>query len=122
MKKLSKAVKDAVPDNNLNFGRFIKSYDREFDAEIRERHGMHHTAGFDDVGISRIALFSTLGLADDFPFAVEAQRQHYRKASGEWAARSRRRAAKMSKFLDAVAVSLLDVCPFLAVEEPRQSK
>ena len=122
LKKLSTAVKEAVPDNNLDFGRFIKSYDLEFDAEIRERHGMHHNAGFDDVGISRIALFETLSLADDFPFAVEAQREHYRKASREWAARCRRRAVSMSKFLDAVAVSLLDVCPFLTVDEPRQPK
>ncbi|MHC9237089.1 hypothetical protein ACX9MO_15785 [Pseudooceanicola sp. 502str34] len=117
LKKLSEALHVAVPDHKLGFGDFIKKFDKEFKDEIRERHGVHHHAGFSDVGISRIALFGLLGLSEDRPHAKEAQREHYRTASKQWAQRCKRRAAVMSKFLDAVTVALLDVCPFLDGEK-----
>jgi len=113
LKVLSEAVKGAVPNHRLDFGTFIKNFDKEFDQEIRARHGVHHQKAFDDVGISRIAL---LELTDSFngrELRKRAYQSHYRKTANKWASRTKRRSRTLDQFVEAVADALLITCPFL---------
>lgn len=114
LKKLSKAVKDAVPDHGLDFGKFIKAFNKEFDQEIRARNSVHHHEAFNDVAITRIALLGLTGTSDDHE---RLTRSHYRKATREWASRTRRNSEKLDQFVDAVAEALLNVCPFLVAKD-----
>lgn len=115
LKVLSKAVKSAVPDHELNFGNFIKSFDKEFDQEIRARHGVHHHQAFDDVAISRIAILELTDQSGDRDSRKRAYQSHYRKTANEWASRSKRRSKDLDIFVEAVADALLKTCPFLTV-------
>lgn len=117
LKKLSKAVKCAAPNNGLDFGKFIKAFDKEFENEIRARHGIHHHETFDDVAISRIALLELTDSSDRNKFQRHAYQSHYRKTSKGWAARTRRRAEALDLFVEAVAAAVLKVCPFLDTKE-----
>ena len=117
IKKLSKAVKFAAPSNRLDFGKFIKEFDKEFENEIRARNGIHHHEAFDDVAISRIALLEITDSSDRNEFQRHAYQSHYRKTSKKWATRTRRRAEDLDLFVEAVAAALLKVCPFLNTEE-----
>lgn len=113
LRVLSKAVKIAVPDHRLDFGKFIKAFDKEFARELRARNDVHHHEAFDDVAIARIALFELTdrGYVRD-PRKREYQ-YHYRKAANQWASRTRRRSKTLDQFVEAVADALLKTCPFL---------
>jgi hypothetical protein len=115
LKKLSQAVKAAVPDHGLNFGKFIKEFDREFDQEIRTRNGVHHHEAFDDVAISRIALFELTDSSGGPDLSRRAYQSHYRKTAKEWASRTRSRSKTLENFVEVVADALLGACPFLTV-------
>ncbi len=117
LKRLSFSVKDAAPDHGLDFGKFIKLFDKEFEQEIRERHGVHHHEAFDDVAISRIALLEITDRPDKRVPHKPPYQSHYRKTAKEWAERTKRRAKVLDKFVEAVAAALLRVCPFLVVAE-----
>lgn len=117
LKVLSKAVKSAVPDHGLDFGKFIKTFDKEFDQEIRARHGVHHHEAFDDVAISRITLLELTKPSDDREPRKQAYQSHYRKTANEWASRTKRRSKILDEFVVAVADALLRACPFLTVAE-----
>jgi len=117
LKNLSKAVKRAAPNNGLAFGKFIKTFDKEFEREIRARHEVHPHETFDDVAISRIALLELTDLSDRNEFESRAYQSHYRMTAKEWAARTKRRAEVLDQFVEAVAEALLKVCPFLGIEE-----
>ncbi|NBB51723.1 hypothetical protein GVN24_25905 [Rhizobium sp. CRIBSB] len=54
LKELFDAVDTAVDAHNLPVGKLIKAFDREFNAEIRERHAIHHRQRFEDLDISRL--------------------------------------------------------------------
>ncbi|MEL0437648.1 hypothetical protein [Phycobacter sp. K97] len=113
LKKLSKAVNRACPDNGLDFGRFIKTFDKEFDQEIRARHGVHHHEAFDDAAISRIALLELTDQSNSRATSKQHYQSLYRKTAKDWAARTRRRADMLDLFIEAVAETLLKVCSFL---------
>lgn len=113
LKVLSKAVKGAVPDHGLDFGNFIRTFDKEFDQEIRARNGVHHHKAFDDVAISRIALLELVDLSGGRELSTRAYQAPYRKTANEWASRTRRRSKTLDEFVEAVADALLRTCPFL---------
>lgn len=117
LKVLSKAVKSAVPDHGLDFGKFIKTFDKEFDREIRARNDVHHHEAFDDVAISRIALLELTSPSDGHKLGRRAYQSHYRKTANEWASRTSGRSKTLDQFVEAVADALLRTCPFLAVAE-----
>lgn len=113
LKNLSKAFKLAVPDQKLNFGKFIRGFEKEFDVELRARNSIHHHRAFDDVAIWRVALLQMIDVTDPNPDRKSEYRSHYRKAATEWASRAKKRSAKLDEFLEAIASVLLDTCPFL---------
>jgi len=113
LKKLFDAVTQAVPGHGLDVGKFIKLFDKTFDDEIRARNGIHHHERFNDIAISRIFLTESVAALGSNPGQEKEVLSHYRKAANEWAARTRRQADEMDKFIEAVAVALLKVCPFL---------
>jgi hypothetical protein len=115
LKKISEALKRAVPDHGLDFGNLIKNFDKEFDQEIRARHGAHHREAFVNVAISRIALLELPDPSDDRELRKRAYQSYYRKTADEWASRTRRRSKALDKFVEAVADALLGACPFLTV-------
>lgn len=117
LKNLSKAVQTAVPGNNLNFGGFIRAFEKEFRSEIKARNGVHHREAFDDVAISRVALLELLETSNSGSGRSQEYRSYYRKTENEWVSRIRRRADYLDKFVQAVAVALLRDCPFLLVNE-----
>lgn len=112
---LSKAVKSAVPNHGLDFGDFIKKFDKEFEQEIRARHGVHHHEAFDDVAISRIALLELTDSSSGRKSHKRRYQSHYRKTANEWASRTKRRSKALDMFVEAVADALLNTCPFLTV-------
>lgn len=118
LKEVSDALKAAVPNHGLAIGKFIKSFDKEFAAEMRERHGIHHRERFEDLTISRVFLIESIVLRDaDLASKAwtEEHRTVYRKAAREWAKRCVREAGRLDVFTEAVAEALLNVCPFLKV-------
>lgn len=117
LKKLSKATKSALPNNQLDFGRFIKEYDKSFNEELRARNSIHHHERFDDIGISRVAIFEVLGTTKRSSSALREDQYYYRKTVREWANRVRRRSELLDQYVEAIAEALLRECPFL--EPPR---
>lgn len=113
LKKLSKAVEGAAPDHGLDFGKFIKAFDKEFDQEIKARHSVHHHEAFDEVAISKIALLELTGFSDDSDLRKRAFQSQYRKTAKDWASRARCRSKALDKYVEAVADGLLNACPFL---------
>lgn len=116
LKVLSKAVKVAVPSHGLDFGKFIKRFDKEFENEIRARNSVHHHEAFDDVAISRIALLELIEPSGGRDTRKQMYQSLYRKTANEWALRTKRRSTDLDMFVEAVADALLKTCPFLIVE------
>lgn len=115
LKKLSKVVTAAAPDHGLNFGKFIKNFDKEFDQEIRARHSVHHHEAFDEVAINRIALLEFAREVDENELRKREIQYHYRKTAKSWASRSRQKSQCLDKYVEAVAKALLECCSFLVV-------
>jgi hypothetical protein len=112
LKNYFEALKAMVPKHNLNIGKFIKAYEREFDQELRARNRVDHHGRFEDVAIDRIYL-TWMASADHDGWKSE-HRSGYRKAARQWAQRVRRRGQKMDEFLEAVAAATLTTCSFLS--------
>lgn len=104
-----KCMKEVEQLDPTAVGQFIKIFDREFDRELRARHGVHHGARFVDVAIDRLMV---VGLSAG-AFSKKEEAAHYRKLSREWAERVRRRGAKTDEFLESLAKFTLAVCKFL---------
>lgn len=117
LKKLSKALKDAVPDHGLAFGQFIRAFEKEFEEEIKARNGVHHHEAFDEVAISRIALFELAGGFDGRNPRSHPVHAHYRRTANEWALRVKRRSKTLDQYVEALAEALLKSCPFLVVRQ-----
>ena len=115
LKMLSKAVNNADSNHGLDFGKLIRMFDKEFDEEIRARHGVHHHEAFDELAISRIALLELTDTSDGSELRKREYKSHYRKTANDWASRTRRRSKTLDKFVEAVADALLRACPFLVV-------
>lgn len=116
LKELFDAVDTAAHGHNLAVGKFIKAFDREFNAEIRERHSIHHRQRFEDLDISRLLLIEQI-LQCDTSMAdkgwVHEQRRAYRKAANAWATRCVTQSERLDTITEAVAEALLKVCDFL---------
>lgn len=119
LKNLFDAVEKAVGKPNLGVGQFIKRLDKEFNAEMRERHSVHHRQRFEDVDISRVFLIESM-IQNDPSMATkgwtEEHRRVYRKAANAWAKRCVMQSERLDVFSEAVAEALLNLCPFLRPE------
>lgn len=113
LRTLFDAVGQAVPNHNMDFGKFIRLFDKTFEDEIRARHSVHHRERFDEVAISRVFLLESIATSKLEKGWGKEHLSHYRKAANEWAARTRLRADTMDEFVQAVTIALLKVCPFL---------
>jgi hypothetical protein len=114
MKKYFEAIKAVSPDHNLDIGKFIRQYERIFDGELRERHGVHHHSRFQDLGIDRVFLVEVTATGRD-RIDTFANIVQYRKLAKEWTGRVRRRGEKIDEVLEAVADGTLRTCRFLAL-------
>jgi hypothetical protein len=104
----------AGPVTRLELGQFIKAFDKEFDAEIRERNKVHHHNRFEDIAIDNLMM--TALAAVDAPTGSAWKRRNdafYRRASREWAERVVKRSSKLEEYLNAIAEAILASCPFL---------
>lgn len=115
MKATLNALDGFVSPGKLAIGPVIKAYDKEFDREIRERHGVHHHESFDDVGIDKVHLTEMLANARDDE-RRGWRREHlsaYRRVTREWAERARTRAKRVESYAEAVASAMLAHAGFL---------
>jgi hypothetical protein len=113
IKKYFNAIKQINPDHGLDFGRFIKKFEREFDQELRARNSVNHHRRFEEIGIERIMLVESILQNRD---SIAWRRQHlrfYRKAVGEWVQRVRAHGSQLDEFLEAIAEATLSACTFL---------
>lgn len=119
LKELFDAVEAAVGAHNLAIGKFIKTFDREFSPEIRERNSIHHRERFEDIEISRLFMVESVILSNPKRAGMEwekGQKRYYRKAASTWAKRCVEQSERLDVFTEAVAEALLKVCPFLKPE------
>ena len=114
LKKYFEAVKAVSPNHNLAIGQFIRQYEKIFDDELRERHGVHHHGRFQDLAIDRVFMVGTTTTRRGRVAAVDNLGQ-YRKLTDEWVRRVRRRAKNMDEVLEAVADATLHTCRFLTM-------
>ncbi|WP_158815716.1 hypothetical protein [Methylocapsa sp. S129] len=122
-RNLLNAVNKTASDRKIDVGRFMKSFDKTYGSEIRERNGVHHRARFDDIQIKKVYLTQMMAEGDPKSRGWKSQhRSTYRAASREWAERVKRRAAVMEQTKEAIAGGILDCCPFLgpAAADPIQ--
>lgn len=111
LKRYLNALAKLAPKHRIEIGPFLKTFEKEFDQELRERNGVHHHGRFEDLAIDRIFISHTVAERHD-GWARESER-YYRQAVREWTARARRRSAKAEQFVEAAAQVTLDVCGFL---------
>jgi len=111
IKRYLNTLAKLAPRHRIEIGPFPKTFEKEFDQELRERNRVHHHGRFDDLAIDRIFVAHAVSEHRD-GWALESER-FYREATREWAERVRRRSAKAAQFVDAVAQATLDVCDFL---------
>ena len=90
LKELFDAVKVAVPNHRLDVGKLIRLFDKEFDAEMRERHSVHHHERFEDIEISRLFIVENVILANQDLAKGGWDKEHkryYSQAASKWARR-----------------------------------
>ncbi|MFL9998746.1 hypothetical protein PQR34_45340 [Paraburkholderia sediminicola] len=116
IKKYSEAIAAVVPDHRLEFGKFIKQFDKEFDRELRERNQIHHHRRFSDLAIDQIFLTGVISQRRADKGWEAEHLAAYRKAANEWARRAKTRGARMDEFMEAIAEATLHVCSFLSVD------
>lgn len=113
-KGLLNAANMASPTKKLDVGKFIKSYDRLFDSELRERNRVHHAARFSDIEIDSIMINDLL--SRDSKNALAHKREHmrkYRQAVRQWSERVRNRGRLLDDALEKIAAGVLEVAPFI---------
>jgi hypothetical protein len=115
------AVKLVSPRSHINVGRFVKSFDKAFDAELRERHGVHHRERFGDIQTSQIGVTRLMSLAgEEKALWKQIHNSAYRTASREWALRVKRRSFDLEETQKRIAGGIMECCAFLAARsEPR---
>lgn len=120
LKKFLNVLAVAAPKHRIDIGKFIKLFDKEFDGELRARNSVHHHERFEDQAIDRVFLahIVSTGRSGD---GWKAERQAaYRKVTGEWVARVRKRASRLDEFMEAVAQLTLSNCDFLSAPVPTE--
>lgn len=124
-KKLLGAVNATNPTSKVHVGSFIKRFDKLFEAEIRERHSIHHHERFDDVAIHRVRLTQLMIDGDEVQRRIwgREHRNAYRKESSEWARRAATAADGLDKVTGVIAEGILQRCDFLKLDDEKvQSK
>jgi hypothetical protein len=116
LKNYFDAIDSAVPEHGLDFGGFVKLFERTFDQELRARNYIHHHSRFEDLAIDRVFLTDSISMGLDEGGWRQAHFVAYRKFTREWAQRVVRRGEKMDEFLEAIARATLSSCRFLSVD------
>lgn len=114
IKKLFNAVKIANPDHGLDVGNFIRTYQKEFDLELRARNGVHHHEQFGEVSLDRVFLMESFAMTNPGKGWDRETSFEYRRAAKAWAERAKKRALVVDLYVDAVAGAVLSSCPFLS--------
>ncbi|MDQ8758075.1 hypothetical protein RCO27_17750 [Sphingosinicella sp. LHD-64] len=108
-------------DGELDVGKTLKGFARDFDQELRARNAIHHHDQFDDLAIQGIGIATMMGTDERVgPGWQLVARIGYRRSSREWAERVKRRSKDVEHYLDAVAKAMLEHCTFL--DEPVDSQ
>lgn len=116
LKNYLNALARALPSHRIEIGRFIKSFDKEFDSELRARNSVHHHQRFKDQAIDRVFLAHALSKTPSGLSWKKERERAYRKLTREWVVRVRNRAAKVEEFLDATSTFALANCSFLSFD------
>lgn len=113
LKKLLNILKNEFPDHKIDISTFIKQFDSYFNKEIQMRHTIHHHDGFEDIETQKIFLTETLSKGNLGDYIHKEHLSHYRKTANSWASRVRRESKRLNMFIDAVAILLFKICPFI---------
>src|SRR5260370_35031543 len=94
-----------MPRSNVEVGRIIKLFKKEFDLELRMRNGVTHHGPFDDVDLSR--LFITRIMSDSQDLKGKGwdrmHLSHYREFAARWSKRVKKRSADVQVYVEVVA-------------------
>lgn len=114
MKRLLNALNKHAPKNPCDVGKLIKSFDKTFDSEIRERNKIHHHSRFETIEIDQVWLteFIATDVHRDKGWDVE-HRIAYRKATKWWVNQVRERSNRAELYVEAVAGRIILQCDFL---------
>jgi hypothetical protein len=103
---------NAVIPGKLDVGGTIKIFAKDFKHELKARNQIHHHERFDEIQLSKVALFEILALGDKLGEGSgiwdERARRAYRAVSREWAERSKKRSDRAKVYLNAVAQAYLE--------------
>lgn len=114
LKNIAKAINANLPQGQtVDVGGLIKAFKKEFDPEIRARNNVHHHDRFDDIRFDNLAFLTTANLREKKKHIDDRRRNSYRHAAREWSQRVRVRSNLVEKYLDCVALVILDNCSFL---------
>jgi len=103
----------SINNRELDVGMLLKTFDKEFDQEIRARHSINHRDRFEDLVIDQIAILGIIGhKKSDSRWTLEYETQ-YRKASREWAERVKKRAVFVENFQETIAQAVFENCSYL---------
>jgi hypothetical protein len=114
LKNYFDCVTAVAPNHGLNIGKFIKTFEKVFDSELRARHDIHHRQRFEDVALNRIFLRDAVR-SGRIAATRRVEHFHYRETVKEWVQRVRRSGERADAFLEAVAEATLRSCRFLAL-------
>lgn len=118
LKSFTDAIKVVEPNHGLDFGRFIRQFEKEFNSELRARNQVHHHQRFSDLAIEQIYMTGFVseirpgkGWGDEH-FAA------YRKTAKEWAHRVKVRSKRLDDFVEALALATCGCCNFIDALAP----
>jgi len=112
LKELLNCINNCKSCGTIVVGPFIKSFDRRFKQELRERNSVHHRERFEDITISRVYLAESILTQLSEGYENRQYLSHYRRAANEWAGRVRQRSNDLDAFVNAVSREVLQACPF----------
>ena len=114
LKKMGNTINANLPDGQtVDIGALIKAFKKQFDRELRARNDVHHHDSFSDIRFDNIALLSAVNVREKKKHIDDRLRNSYRDATREWSRRVRIRSDLVEKYLDCVALMILDNCMFL---------
>lgn len=118
LKNFTDAIRAIEPNHGLDFGRFIRQFEREFNSELRARNQIHHHQRFSDLAIEQIYM---TGVVSETRPGKGWESEHlavYRKTAKEWAQRAKERGKRLDDFVEATAVATCDCCSFIVALAP----
>lgn len=114
MKKCLNTINTTLINGQLDVGKIIKEYAKEFRQELSARNSIHHNFHFSDLMLERVSITGLIaGHPEHGREWANEQRTAYRKTQGDWVARMRRRTQRAKVFLSAVETAMLDQCHWL---------